>query len=137
MKIKRDFITNSSSTAYIVAIPKDFIPDEEEIEDKYNEHLFEGDGILKPSELHKEFKECLDMLKLGEDLWFCGSDGCRSDIFYSITDICEANGFILSAFDISGEGNNRIQGIIGEEINKWFINTQLHKLKIEVPDEQN
>jgi len=54
-----------------------------------------------------------------------------------MNDICDDQGFLLSVFEVSGEGNNRIQGLKEEDINKWFMNTQLQKLKIEVDDEPN
>jgi len=49
-----------------------------------------------------------------------------------VAEICENNGFVLTIFDIGGEGNNRIQGIKEEDLNKWFLDTQLKKLEIEV-----
>lgn len=139
MKIKTDFITNSSSTAYIVAIPNDFEPDQETILEKSKEHfIYRQDEEEWPeTRILEEFSECLELLKKGENIWNYGNEGADSRIFYIMTAICEENGFILSVFDLSNEGNTMIQAITEDDINGWFVDTQLHKLKIEVPDEQN
>lgn len=138
MKIKSDFITNSSSTAYIVAIPNDFEPDQEDILEKFKYHyIYKEHEEWPETQVLSEVEECIKILKKGDNLWSYGDEGTDSRIFYTIADICNDGGFVLSIFEMSDEGNTRIQGITEEDVNGWFMDTQLHKLKIEVPDEQN
>jgi len=139
MKIKSDFVTNSSSTGYIVAIPNDFYADQEDVLKKFEYH---NDGTRGMEEWHEtkilgEVEECIELLKEGDNLWNWADEATDNRVFYTIIDICEEQDFTLCIFAMSNEGNTRIQGLTEEDMNKWFMNTQLQKLKIEVPDEQN
>jgi len=139
MKIKSDFITNSSSTAYIVAIPNDFEPDQEDILEYFKEHNITGYASedWPETRILEDFSECLELLKSGDNIWNFGDEGADNRIFYTMSDICNDRGFVLSILELNSTDGNRIQGITEEDINGWFMDTQLHKIKIEVPDEQN
>jgi len=141
MKIKTDFVTNSSSTGFIVSIPKDFVTDIKKIIEHFEYYNHEidmyEDTLTSESRILSEFNTCLDLLKDGDNLWYYGDEGTDWRIYNAMTEICDENGFLMAVMDISSEGNNIIKGIKEEDVNKWFMNTQLHKLKIEVDDEQN
>jgi len=134
MRIKSDFVTNSSSTAYIVCVPKDFKPTKEEIIQAFkNADDYDELPELTDDDIYNILpNEYFDTIKDGDNLWYYGSDGADSRLYSMVAEICENNGFVLTIFDIGGEGNNRIQGIKEEDLNKWFLDTQLKKLEIEV-----
>jgi len=129
MKIKNSFVTNSSSTAYVVAVPLNFEAEQEDILSKFEYHDYDREGLEETFILF-EFEECMKLLKKGDNVSNHGSLDHR--IFYSIVDICEERGFILSILDLNSEGNTLIQGIEEEDMNSWFVDTQLQKIKIEV-----
>lgn len=115
MKIKTDFVTNSSSTAYVVLIPNAFYADEAELQKEYNEVTSEHEA--SPDEiLYKEIPECIELLKEGESLTQ-EYDNC---IFYTVLGICENHGFLLATMDTSGENDTFIQGVKEEHLEKIF-----------------
>lgn len=122
MKIKCDFITNSSSVAYVVMIPNNFYINENEIKEKYeSSELYEA-SPPKLEKAIKEIRECIGILKEGENLWHYGVDGVNQTVFYMVTDICNNHDFVISSIDISSEGNNIIQGVKEEVIENMVIN---------------
>jgi hypothetical protein len=140
MKIKQDFITNSSSTGHVVSIPKDFNANQEDILKYFESHehdidIDDDENKWEKTRIIAEFEECIELLKSGDNIWCYGDEGCDLRIYSTILDICSYNDFILISYDSSGDGNNRIDGIKEEVMTNWFMNNQLKKLEIEVKDE--
>lgn len=120
MKVKTDFITNSSSIAYIVMMPNNFYLSEDEIREIYKEprSLYYEDSPPTEKEVIKELAECMEILKEGNNIWHSGSVGVSQIVYCMITDICQDHDFILTSIDINSEGSNIIQGVKEEVIEK-------------------
>lgn len=115
MKIKTDFVTNSSSTSYIVFIPKDFV-----IEKK---HITQGMLMYDFGELIKGVQDDwdkaitilnngLDILKSGETLWADWEEieDCNRASFYTLQQIFGDAGFQLESYE-SGSEDGKIHNI--------------------------
>ena len=122
MKIKADFVTNSSSTAYVVLIPNEFQPDEDFIKQLYEDHYIHYDNEVTDEQLYKEFPELFEMLKEGDNIWCYGDEGVPATLFNMAWSLCDKHGFVLASLEMNGEGNNIIQGVKEEAIEKIMIN---------------
>jgi len=119
MKIKADFITNSSSTAYVVFIPNNLYLKKDEIKSLYEKVYHDGDGNEPTNEqLYDEFPELLEILKSGDHLWLYGYSGINPDLWNMILILCDQRNLTISTLELDGEGNNTIQGVQEEDIIK-------------------
>lgn len=114
MKIKADFVTNSSSACYVVMIPSEF---------KLHDHLsmLEKGGVFNRFENYMEFSDdgiqlnrienffdkLLEEGNIVEDLLF---DDSRL-YMWIVIDICRDLNLIVADYDIPHEGNNLIVNI--------------------------
>jgi hypothetical protein len=119
MKIKSDFVTNSSSTAFIVMIPNNFHTSEDEMKNFYDNS---SDDEIELKQLFEELPDCLESLKEGDNVWHYGRDGLHFTIYNIILDLCYEHKFILSSLEMNGEGNNIIQGVKEKDIENILIN---------------
>ncbi len=123
MKIKFDFVTNSSSTAFVVMIPNKFYTSEEEIKELYNGYdMYDSYEEAKADEAFDELEDCIEDLKSGKNVWYYLSDGLNSCAYNSLLNICSKHNFIITSLDMNGEGNNIIQGIKEENIENMIVN---------------
>lgn len=121
MKLKTDFISNSSSTAFVVLIPSNFHIDIGDIEILWD-NVDEEDN-LSIEQIQTEVIDLIDVLKIGENVWCYGHDYTHPAIYDTIIKLCRKNKFILSIEDLNGEGNNMIQGIREEQVKDIIINS--------------
>ena len=124
MKIKFDFVTNSSSTAFVVMVPNNFYTNEEEIKELYNSEydMYDSYEEAKDNEAFDELHDCIEELKDGRNVWHYGDDGLQLCAYNSLLNICSKHKFIITSLDMNGEGNNIIQGVKEETIKNILIN---------------
>lgn len=121
MKIKCDFVTNSSSTCYVVFVPPDFELNEREVRSSQGYKDWDKwDRDMDNAEENTEYfidamNEGLTMLKRGESVW---RDELRTG-FFGLTSILEERGLQLISVDMSGgDGSDQIVPITAEHIEK-------------------
>jgi len=142
MKIKTDFVTNSSSTLFIVCIPDDFETTPEEILKRCPSLGSEFENYIKSGIVDEKWKgkfeefmleavpDHIEELKMENNLWTYGWDGTLPDIYDVIVDLLTDNGHILHVMDVSGEGNNQIQAVPYEKLKTFFIAESLKDIEV-------
>ena len=116
MKIKVDFITNSSSTAYVVFVPNKFKVNRDDARSMYREGFYGEQDSLFGDKTFNDMKESIEELKEGKHIWTYGDEGTPAAVYYAVLEICNRNGFIVSDSEFGGEGNNSIFGIKEEQV---------------------
>ena len=130
MRIKSDFVTNSSSTAYIVAIPKNWYLDEKQFLNEY----YGNDGDLEiylgnEEDLLTLAHGVVDALRNGDEQWleddFCGD----SAIFWAIGTLIEKDGLELAQTYLS-DGMYHFKPITQEQIETWLSTIVLDEIDL-------
>lgn len=111
MKVKFSFVTNSSSTAYIVFIPDTFKASHKDIMDIFSVDLEGYYDELNENDIVKEIHEKLEELKGGKTIW----EYDEYMAFAIIRDLCEQHDFVLTSIDVSSDGNGTITNIQKEK----------------------
>jgi hypothetical protein len=114
VKIKADFVTNSSSACYIVMIPPEF---------KLQDHLsmLEKGGIFNRFEHYTVGQDLeLDVEKLTHFFEVLLQEGCMTEQLWErhgklymwvVLDLCQELKFTVADYDIPHEGNNIIVNV--------------------------
>lgn len=91
MKIRNGFVSNSSSSSYIVCVPKSFEIDEKELSEWAEDMMYDYKRKLRTiTNAKKCIKDNLDKLKKSGELW---SD--KNPAFYVIQNILIKSDFII------------------------------------------
>jgi len=108
MRIKVDYVTNSSSTCYVVCIPQDkkWILENLPTFDEYYE---EDEPASDKDELSCEVENLLR----GETIW----EEEAGEWFRELVELCEKNGFIIASFEVGSE-RGQITNITEKDFDK-------------------
>lgn len=108
MKIRNGFVSNSSSTSFVVCIPKNFVPSEEEL-DKLDCFCDVTDEIKK--KFISKVIIGVEEIKDG-GLYYSYDDGLMCD---AISELCENKGFVLNEMN-TGPEEGQLMGVDAERI---------------------
>jgi hypothetical protein len=127
MKIKSDFVTNSSSTCYVVFVPNRFVPSDEEIKEAIDEEkTYWSDDEYQPllddfETTKEEVMECIESLKEGGNIYRTDyGDGVDHRIYSVVQMIVSSNGFDITSVEMTSDGGDTILGVPEEKVIEIF-----------------
>jgi len=123
MRIKSPFITNSSSTAYIVLVPNNYKLQEERMEEVFEEVSQNYSDHKKPD--FTEYETCIELLKEGENI-YCDDNGYGGGITRITWDVllflCCYDKLVLNYLDTSSDMANIMIGVTQEKVEEILLN---------------
>lgn len=110
MKIKVDFITNSSSTAFIVCLPDDWYPSDEDIHESYETYSQHKELDL---DFEHRIRKAVDDLRYGKIVHICDD----YDLFYALAAIMDQD-HVVYRYDSGASEGGYIENIKKEKLLK-------------------
>jgi len=131
VKIKLSFITNSSSSVFIIFVPEDFTIDNTYLSNLvdriYRENINENPmdvifGNNAKEDIMEQIQTRFEEFKEGEQYTFYECEDCDFVEWCSLLQICEDHSLILTEVDLPGPGSSLIKSLTNESIMKTLIN---------------
>lgn len=129
MKIKSDFVTNSSSTCYVVLVPTSFKASDSTIKDHYLQACIDAgqgdeDDITEDlmEKVIEEVHEVIVELQNGGEIYSTPyGDGLDYKIYNTVHNIIHNAGFGITSVETSGDGLDQTVGVDQDKVMKIIL----------------